>query len=182
MSKPHNELPDLDLVAGYLATHGLSAERFAKEELPLGKNNPDFRVRKDGAVVAYCEVKSPLDDPLSGARDDPTFDRLIRFLKKAATQFDAFNPSRTELNILAYVSHKPTTLYADLHEMLTGHFLALSGEQIQTMRPPAEAKDIDLYLWFEGAAAKPALLVNDLDPDRVKRVCALFDRRGTAAG
>jgi hypothetical protein len=173
---PHNEQPDLDLVAAYLSTHGLSAERFAKEELPLGKNNPDFRVRKNGAVVAYCEVKSPMDEFWEGpSRPDPTFPRQVRFLKKAATQFDAFNPSRTRLNILAYVSHKPTTLYADLHEMLTGRFLATNGEEIQTMRPPAEAKGIDLYLWFDGAVATPDLLVNDLDPARVKRVCALFD-------
>jgi hypothetical protein len=175
MPTPDNEQLDLDRVADYLATHGLSAERFSKEELTPGKKNPDFRVRKHGALVAYCEVKSPEDDNWQGLRKDPTVDRLTRFLMKAAVQFNTFNPSRTELNILAYVSHKPTTLYADLHEMLTGRFLATSGEEIQTMRPPAQAKDIDLYLWFDGAVATPDLLVNDLDPERVNRVCALFD-------
>jgi hypothetical protein len=174
MVNSHDEQPDLDRVADYLASHGLSAKPLAEEEkeLPQGKKNPDFRVRKDGVVVAYCEVKSPQDDPVWKARSDPTFPRLIHFLEKAAKQFDAFNPSRTELNILAYVSHKPTTLYKDLHEMLTGRF---PGTEVLTMRPPIEAKSIDIYLWFDDVRPEPELLVNDLDPDRVRRVCALFD-------
>jgi hypothetical protein len=80
--------------------------------------------------------------------------------------------------MLAYVSHKVGTLYADLHEMLTGYFLALDGQRIPTMRPPAEVSEVDAYLWFEGATAK--VLINDLDPDRMRRACALlgFDRDG----
>jgi hypothetical protein len=58
---PYDEQPDLDLVAAYLAAHGLSVERFSKEETLTGKT-PDFRVRKGGAIVAYCEVKAPQDD------------------------------------------------------------------------------------------------------------------------
>lgn len=54
---PYDDLPDLDLVASDLACH-----RFSKEETLSGKT-PDFRVRKGGAIVAYCEVKAPQDDP-----------------------------------------------------------------------------------------------------------------------
>ena len=43
------------------------------------------------------------------------------------------------------------------------------------MRPPVEAGNIDVYLWFDGAVAKPDLLVNDLDPERMKRARALFE-------
>jgi hypothetical protein len=96
----YDDRPDLNLVAAYLAAHGLSAERFSKEELTPGKKNPDFRIRKRGAIVAYCEVKAPQDDHWLGVRPDPTINRLVRFLEKATVQFNAVNPSRTELNIL----------------------------------------------------------------------------------
>jgi hypothetical protein len=168
------------------AAHELSAERFSKEETLTGKT-PDFRVRKCGAIVAYCEVKAPQDDPwledllrdappdtiVGGGRSAPTFKRLARHLKKAASQFAAVNPRRTELNILAYVNHEDATRYADFHEMLTGRFIAAGGKQFQTMRPPDKVREIDVYLWFEGATAKP--IVNDADPERMRRVFALLD-------
>ena len=139
---PYDDRPDLDLVAAYLEAHGLSVERFSKEETLTGKT-PDFRVRKGGAIVAYCEVKAPQDDPwlddflrdappdaiVGGARPAPTLKRLARHLKKAASQLAAVNPNQTELNILAYVNHEAATRYADFHEMLTGRFLDMDGKQ-----------------------------------------------------
>jgi hypothetical protein len=189
---PYDERPDLDLVAAYLEAHGLSAERFSKEETLTGKT-PDFRVRKRGAIVAYCEVKAPQDDPwfddllrcalpdtiVGYARSAPTFKRLARHLKKAASQLAAVNPNRTELNILAYVNHEDATRYADFHEMLTGGFLSAGGKQFQTMRPPTKVREIDVYLWFEGTT-KPSPIVNDADQDRMRRVCALLDFPGLA--
>jgi hypothetical protein len=52
----YNEQADLDLVVAYLTAQGLLAERFSKEEMRAGMT-PDFRVRKDRAIVAYCEVR-----------------------------------------------------------------------------------------------------------------------------
>ena len=185
---PYDERPDLDLVAAYLEAHGLSVERFSKEETLSGKT-PDFRARKGGAIVAYCEVKAPQDDPwlddllrcappdttVGYARSAPTFKRLARHLKKAALQLAAVNPNRTELNILAYVNHEDATRYADFHELLTGRFIDTNGKQLQTRRPPAKVHEIDVYLWFEGATTKPSPIVNDADPKRMRRVCALLD-------
>ena len=108
------------------------------------------------------------------ARSAPTFKRLARHLKKAASQLAAVNPNRTELNILAYVNHEDATRYADFYEMLTGRFLDMDGKQHQTMRPPAKVREIDVYLWFEGTT-KPSPIVNDADPERMRRACALFD-------
>jgi hypothetical protein len=161
MPTPYDERPDLDPVAAYLAAHGLSAERFSKEETLSGKT-PDFRVRKGGAIVAYCEIKAPQDAPwlddflrdappdtiVGGARPAPTLKRLARHLKKAASQLAAVNPNQTELNILAYVNHEDTTRYADFHEMLTSCVITTGGKQFQTMRPPARGREIDVYLWF----------------------------------
>ena len=89
-------------------------------------------------------------------------------------QLAAANPNRTELNILAYVNHDDATRYADFHEMLTGCFLDTDGKQFQTMRPPAKVREIDVYLWFEGTT-EPNPIVNDADPKRMRRVCALLD-------
>ena len=189
MPTPYDEHADLDLVAAYLAARGLSAERFSKEEILIGKT-PDFRVRKGGAIVAYCEVKAPQDDPwlddllrnappdtiVGGARPDPTFKRLTRHLKKSALQFAAVNPGRTELNVLAYVNHEDGSRYADLREVLTGYFHASNGRRFPTMRPPAEATEVDVYLWFEGAKGlMKGAVINQADPERMRRACALLD-------
>jgi hypothetical protein len=187
MSTPYDEQPDLDLVEAYLAARGLSAERFSQAETQSGKT-PDFRVRRGEAIVAYCEVKAPQDDPwldnllrdappdtiVGGARPDPTFKRLGRHLRNAALQFAAVNPCRTELNILAYVNHEDASRSADLYETLTGDFEGAGGRRIRTMRPPADVPKVDVYLWFEGATAEPELFVNDLDPERKRRACALL--------
>jgi hypothetical protein len=71
MPTPYDEQADLDLVATYLAAHGLSTERFSKEETLTGKT-PNFRIRKGGVIVAYCEVKGPQEDHWLGVRSDPT--------------------------------------------------------------------------------------------------------------
>jgi hypothetical protein len=194
VSTPYDEQSDLDLVAAYLATRGLSAERFSREETLIGKT-PDFRVHEDGAIVAYCEVKSPQDDTwlddclrvappetiVGGARTDPTFKRLARHLRTADLQFSAVNPSRTELNILAYVNHEDTSRYADLHETLTGYFHTSDGKKIPTVLQITQGieeaiRRIDAFLWFESATRNLGGLpiINDADPERMRRVRALL--------
>jgi hypothetical protein len=193
MQKTYNEQPDLDLVAAYLADRSLSAERFSSAETQVGRT-PDFRVRKQGEVVAYCEVKSPndpwLDDlledapPLTlvgGARPDPTFNRLSRLLTKADTQFTAVNPARTELNILAYVNHDNASSYNDLRETLTGYFYAADGTKHPTMMDIAEGRigetkrRIDAFLWFEGKTGRMAgTIINQGDSERLRRTCSLL--------
>jgi len=44
--------------------------------------------------------------------------------------------------------------------------------------PPAEVGQVDVYLWFEDARAKPKLLVNDLDLERMGRARALLLDQG----
>jgi hypothetical protein len=68
MSKPYDEQPDLNLVAKYFLARSLSAERFSDTE-KAGKT-PDFRIRQDGLLVAYCEVKAPNDPWLDEQLDD----------------------------------------------------------------------------------------------------------------
>jgi hypothetical protein len=164
--KPYDEQADLDLVAAYLADQGLSPERFSHTETQTGRT-PDFRIRQDRVVVAYCEVKAPndpwldelLDDAppltiLGDARSDPIFNRLARLLTKADTQFAPVNPDRAKLNILAYVNHDDASRYYDLVETLTGYFHADDGTKHPTMLHIAEGRigeakrRIDAFLWL----------------------------------
>lgn len=191
---PYDEQRDLDLVAAFLADRGLSTERFSHAETQTGQT-PDFRVRRDGEIVAYCEVKAPndpwLDELLSnapvetivgGARSDPIFNRLARLLTKANSQFTAVNPSQVELNILVYVNHDKASRYLDLFETLTGYYRATDGRKIPTMMHIAEGRiadakrRIDAFLWFEAAtgAMAGAVINDDADPERIRRVCALL--------
>jgi len=188
---PDDEQADLDLVAAFLVGKGLSPEPFSREEMQTGRT-PDFRVRRDGEIVAYCEVKSPndpwLDNKLraapaevivGGARPDPTFNRLARLLSKADSQFLAVNPSQIQYNILAYVNHDKMSRYSDLVETLTGYFHTSDGARISTLRHIAEdrigeaKRRIDACLWFEGKDLK-GVVVNDADLDRTSRFCRLL--------
>jgi hypothetical protein len=100
---------------------------------------------------------------------------LIRLFEKAAAQFEAVNPARTALNVLAFVNHKHGANYADLRELITGYFFASSGARIPTMRPHEKAKEVDLYLWFDGRTGfMSGAVVNQTDPERMDRACALF--------
>jgi hypothetical protein len=193
MHTTYDEQPDLDLVAAYLADRLLSPERFSPTETRTGRT-PDFRVRKDGEIVAYCEVKSPndpwldelLDDapPLTlvgGARPDPTFNRLSRLLTKADTQFTAVNPVCAELNILAYVNHDNASHYYDLVETLTGYFHSADGTKHLTMLDIAEGRiaetkrRIDVFLWFEGKTGRMAgAVINQAESERLQRTCILL--------
>lgn len=194
MHKTYNEQADLGLVSAYLADRGLHAERFPHPQTQAGKT-PDFRVRQDGTLRAYCEVKSPtdpwLDDPLDGAppltlvggaRPDPIFNRLSRLLMKADARLAAVNPTSEELNILAYVNHDDASSYKDLREILTGYFRAADGTKHPTMMDIAEGcigeakRRIDAFLWFEGWSGRMAgAVINIVDPERVRRTCSLLE-------
>ena len=119
---------------------------------------------------------------MGGARSDPTFNRLARLLAKADTQFEAVNPARAELNILAYVNHDDSSHYGDLIETITGCFHAGDGTKHPTMMHIAdgwigEAKQrTDAFLWFEsGTGRMIGAVINDTDPERLQRFCALLD-------
>jgi hypothetical protein len=192
MSKP-NEQPDLALVEEYFSDRNLFVERFSDAEMQIGKT-PDFRIRQDGVLVAYCEVKSPndpwldqqLDDaaPLTlvgGCRPDPIFNRLARFLRRADLQFSAVNADRTVLNILAYVNHDGASHYYDLVETITGHFHGNDGLRFQTAKHIAEGQigyekqRIDGFLWFEAETGRmTGAVLNQSDEKRKIQLCTLL--------
>jgi hypothetical protein len=159
-----------------------------------GGKTPDFRVRQNGILVAYCEVKAPndpwLDDLLDdapdltlvgGLRPDPIPNRLARLLTKADAQFAAVNSDRALLNILAYVNHDDASHYQDLVETVTGYFHAEDGTKHPTMLHIAEGRighakrRIDVFLWFEAKTGHlPGAIVNQDDKERMLRLCSLL--------
>ena len=154
MARHPNEEHDLQLAEKLIfGGRGLVLQRYALSETLEGRT-PDFRVLRDGKLVAYCEVKSPRDDWLDeqiecappgeiagGLRPDRTFDRLARHVKKAASQFDAVNAARKFPNILVLVNHVAASNFADLHETLTGSFYGDTGKRYPTVRHISEGQN-----------------------------------------
>ena len=102
--------------------------RIKAEDIPEdASKTPDFRLLKDGALRAYCEMKAPTDGDLfdvpddlapgevrAEVRKDPAIFNLARRLAKAAKQFDAANPDRAHPNIPIFVNHARRKGPADL--------------------------------------------------------------------
>ena len=194
MARGPNEEPDLDLTEELLfAGQNLQLERFDRAETVAGRT-PDFRVRRDGALVAYCEVKSPRDDFLEeqldraeqgrivgGVRSDPTFNRIARHVLKAATQFEAVNVERLVPNILVFVNHADANGIADLQETLTGMFHTADGERIPTMTNVSEGRlgetrfKIDLYVWIDNKTRRvQGYLFSEAITAHVETLCVLL--------
>lgn len=108
--------------------------RIRAEDIPEDQNKtPDFKLLKDGALRAYCEIKSPTDGDLFDfpddlapdeirveVRKDPAIFNLARHIAKAAKQFEAVNRDRAHPNILVIVNHARRKGPADLRMALEG--------------------------------------------------------------
>src|SRR5208282_78239 len=108
--------------------------RLLAEDIPedAGKT-PDFKLFKDDALRAFCEMKSPTDGDLFDfpddlepdelrveVRKDPAIFNLARHIAKAAKQFEAVNPDHAHPNILVIVNHARRKGPADLRLALEG--------------------------------------------------------------
>lgn len=193
MARKQNEPCELAAVSALLAERKLDAVRFTKEEMRSGQT-PDFKVLRDGELVAFCEVKSThdywLDDQLDaappgevvgGSRDDPTFNRLSNAIHKAVGQFDSVNPSLDHLNLLVIVNYDDMSGPDDLRETLTGEFWSSDGSRHATTKHISEGriKDekhrIDLYAMLNAKSGKlEGCIINESDLSRAERVCVLM--------
>jgi hypothetical protein len=192
MSRLPDEGPDLRLVEDLIfGGKEIILRRFESIDT-LTRRTPDFKVLRDGILVAFCEVKSPRDDWLdqqieaatSGqivgrARPDPTFNRIARHIEKAASQFDAVNGDRTVPNILVFVNHADAAGPNDLLETVTGTFFAENGQRFATVRHISQGRlasvreIIDLYIWIDQKTSRTSYFFNK-DPNRVTALCDLL--------
>jgi len=204
MTRKPDEASDVSLVERLIfGQPGITLQRFEDREIVAG-STPDFKVLRCANLVAFCEVKSPRDDWLEGqimavppgqiaggVRSDPTFNRLARHVKKAASQFNAVNAGRAVPNILVFVNHADASHAGDLIETLTGTCLTDSGERIPTVRRHISERwigqarhQIDLYIWIDRKTSSVQYLFNDeastpvvaglcdllgLDPSNIRR-------------
>jgi hypothetical protein len=145
------------IVQDFFFLKGLIAERIPEAVI----KTPDFEIRKDAEVVAFCEVKSPQDIFTerinnaitsgqsgvieTGYGNDYRQARCIeRAAQKAAPQFDAANPAHSVPNILMVVNHDAHADVEDFVQALTGAFQGhLVGTGIQNT-----ILEIDLYVWI----------------------------------
>lgn len=160
------------------------------------ERTPDFRVISNGAVVAYCELKSPQDDWLdklldlaksflivSGTREDPIFKKIRKHANKASKQFEAHNPTRKVPNILLFINHDDTSDFRDLREAFTGYFHASDGSRHATMLDIATSlnrakSQIDLCIWVDAKSRRVQgfYMNEDANPNHLNQLCMLFGK------
>ena len=147
---------------------GLIAERIPETVI----KTPDFKIRRDVEVVAFCEVKSPqnifeerVNNVITAGRgeiieigygNNYRQGRCIgRTAMKAAPQFEAANPNHAVPNILILINHDEYAVVEDFEQTLTGYAPEggnhLVGEPLQNAIP-----EIDLYVWINANGRKTA--------------------------
>lgn len=163
--------------------NGVALEAYDDAELKQGKT-PDFKLRKNGALCGFCELKSPRDDFILAAPEPgrmavrknlPYYRKLGSFVKNAVKQFDAVNADRERPNILVFVSHSPEIERRDLIATIVGlpvpggKSIYLLGRKMQH-QVMAAARKVDLFLWIDASARTCQHLT---DPNAKHRTTAL---------
>lgn len=134
--------------------------RITIESILEGQNkSPDFKLLKDGAIRAYCEMKSPTDADLfdfpanlapgeirAEVRKDPAVFSLARLIAKSAKQFEAVNPDRAHPNILVIVNHARRKGPTDLRMALEG-IRAPDGRHFFPLVNDADKWDVQQGVW-----------------------------------
>ena len=187
---------DEERVRDWLGSRGFEVQTFDKQATRFART-PDFRLFRDGALIAYCEVKSFakdrwLDEQLDqaqpgelagGLRPDPIYNRISNGVHTAAQQLRAVNPDHQFLNILVLVNHDKAAKREDLVSVLTGKWDPLHGisdkthTQYSEGRIREEKREIDLCLWIDSLSTERPfecrLCFTGNDKTR-GRICELF--------
>jgi ribosomal protein L30 len=144
--------------------NGIVLEPYSDAELKTGKT-PDFKLRKDGNLCGFCEMKSPRDDYVFGPPDEkgiavrkniPYYRKLGSHIRQAAWQFDAVSPGHKRPNILVFVNHASDIERRDVIATVTGipvprgRPLELLSAKMQRQVRVAAGR-IDLILWIDSA-------------------------------
>jgi hypothetical protein len=164
MSERQSRL-DEDLICLELGNRwGLRCERFAAPKRE-GRKTPDFKVLKDGELIAYLEVKTSHDSMKFAERADglcvsttpnnPIFSRLANDIYRADEQFTSVNPDTLLPNILAFVNHDEKAGAIDLRAVVTGSVPLEGGGSLPAWHHISEGrirdakKRIHLYIWCD---------------------------------
>jgi hypothetical protein len=165
VARAHQEA-DLRLAQQFFAERGLQAERIVE----AAEKRPDLGVLdSDGALVAYCEVKSSQDVFVERAQDaireapvgqiagivergntSRQYRCMERAAKKAVKQFNSINISHSVPNILIFVNRDIVSVEADFVETITGSTAEARDYSIVGIR--SRIPEIDCYVWLDARA------------------------------
>jgi hypothetical protein len=184
---------DEELAAEFLTSRGIQAARVEEDRFA---KTPDFRLMKEGRLVAYCEVKTFEQDvwlekmlahakpgELAGcARNDPIYNRISNAIHNAARQMDTVNQNHEVLNVLVMVNRDGQAKYRDLVSVVSGQWDPLAGIHDKTRGQFSEGRirdekcRIDLYVWLDAIGDDPPRLRGFLfgNFENRVRVCSLF--------
>jgi len=168
-------------ITNWLEAYTLRAEEFTKTEKRESKT-PDFRVFKDTEFAFYCEVKTISSDKnqVGGLRNDPIYNRLTDDIHKAVQQFDAVNPVKEHLNVLAFVNHDGMCGFNDLLGVITGNFYAEGGGCDPIFRKYSHGRIINeknrvhLYYWKDDFKPDRFFFTGLSDESVVEKLCQYF--------
>ena len=181
------------IAKNFLSGYGLRVEKFSKKQLGIGKT-PDFKVYKNDDHIFYCEIKNTQEDSwldkrlemvapgelAGGLRNDPTFNRLSTHIHKACKQFDAVNPDMSIANVLTFYNQDRQSGFLDLIAVVTGNFLAESGEvfpiykNFSEGRIKSDIEKIHLFIWID--EFKPhRFLFNTANSKYQNILCSVFN-------
>jgi len=186
---------DESAVASFWRGQGFEWRRFEKKETRSSKT-PDFKLYRQGHLLAFCEVKSFQHDAwldrmldqaapgqlAGGVRPDPIYNRISNAVHTAVQQLEAANPQHEHLNFLVLVNRGKSAKREDLTSVLTGYWDPLHGVFQETDsaysdgRIREEKRKIDLYIWMEPSHEGPLkakLYFFGNDGNR-ERVCSLL--------
>jgi hypothetical protein len=159
---------DESLVAAFWQGKGLDPQPFDKADRRFSKT-PDFKLFRNGILVAYCEVKSFQHDPwldealdaiepeefVNGTRPDPVYNRISNAIHIAAGHLESVNLKHERLNFMVMVNRDKHAKREDMESVLTGYWDPLNGEFDETHTAFSEGRiredkrKIDLYIWME---------------------------------
>lgn len=192
---PSEMIRDKKLVADFLESKGLRAEKFSKEEMTDSKTS-DFRVFNGQDFAFYCEVKSMSRDEwlnkqldaakpgeiVGGGRPTPIYNRVSQKIHEAVKQFDAVNPDLVHPNVLVLVNHDKDSGVKDLDLVYSGGFFTEDGKWVPMFRKFSEGRirdkkrRIHLYIWIDVFNGEPNdFRLHNLDsPEHLDRLCDYF--------
>jgi hypothetical protein len=159
---------DESAVAAFWQNRGFETRRFDEKETQFSKT-PDFKLCRQGRLVAFCEVKTFQHDTwldqavekaapgelAGGSRPDPIYNRISNAVHTAVRQLEAVNLQHEALNFLVLVNRDKAAKPRDLTSVLTGYWNPLRGVFSKTHTAYSEGRireeklKIDLYVWME---------------------------------
>jgi len=149
------------------------------EVIPIPKvqdrKTPDFEVRLNNNIFAYCELKSIKQYNWSGVRCDPNYNRIQNKIHEACKQLMGINPNHSIPNIVIILNHDRCCNLGHLNAVLKGKISTAKGEVNFDTRyrnrllKKDDLINIDLIIWLESNSSKTYHISESIFKDQLKK-------------